>query len=293
MAHLTDKELIEELQQRFNHKKKALKELSTLTKQLQEVNNRLHESEKLKSHFLSNIRNEMNNPVASILGLSKNIQLVDPQQWEKTKLMASLIHAEAFNLDFQLKNIFAAAELEAGEVTLETSIAFIDTIVHGIINMHKHQADARQVHIEFTNETPQGFTFKTDPAKLQLILSNIMANAIEHSPAASALQIRLWKKTHAIFISIQDVGAGISKADQNLIFNRFTQLDNSTTKLHKGHGLGLSVTKALLEILNGQIEVCSNNHGTTFTVSVQEFQTHSMHFAPNANEFFFNEAEHF
>ena len=118
MGKLTDKELIEELQYRFSQNKKSLEELSALTKQLQTVNNKLKESEKLKSLFLSNIRNEMNNPLASILGLSQNIQSIDPKHWERTRIMATHIHTEAFSLDFQLKNIWLLQMLYLSPVSL-------------------------------------------------------------------------------------------------------------------------------------------------------------------------------
>src|SRR5687768_5674634 len=136
MSKLTDKELLEELQNRFSENKKSLEELSTLTKQLQALNDKLKESEKIKSLFLANIRNEMNDPLTSILGLSKNIQSPDNSQWEKTRAMAALIHAEAFNLDFQLRNIFAAAELESGELELEVVQVDIYTLAKNVVDMY-------------------------------------------------------------------------------------------------------------------------------------------------------------
>jgi signal transduction histidine kinase len=296
MNKLTDKQLLEELQHRFSQNKKSLEELSALTKQLQTVNNKLKESEKLKSQFLSNIRNEMNNPLASILALSKNIQSIDPKHWERTKSMATLIHTEAFSLDFQLKNIFAAAELESGEMVLEVVQADIYAIISGVRDMYNHQLKAKQISLSFLPDTqePHKWIFKTDPAKLQLIVSNLLANAIEYSYPQGEILIGIHIQNNILYLSMQDFGIGISRAEQDTVFNRFTQLDSGITKLHRGHGLGLSVTKSLVELLNGKIEVNSiAKQGSTFTVSIQESEAHVEHFATDGNELFFNEGELF
>jgi len=115
MYKITDEELLQELEKRFSENKNSIKELQKLTKQLKEVNGRLEESESLKSHFISNITNEIINPFAAILGLSRNILDVKKEDWNKVISMVQMIHSEAFHLDFQLKNIFAAAKLEAGD----------------------------------------------------------------------------------------------------------------------------------------------------------------------------------
>jgi signal transduction histidine kinase len=293
MTKLSDEELIDELQQRFSQNKKSLTELSKLTRQLQKVNYKLKESENLKSQFLSNIRNEMNNPLSSIMGLSRNIQASHPANEDKIKSMAALIHAEAFDLDFQLKNIFAAAELESGESPLEIVQVDILSLVVSVTDMHQHRIGAKQLQVQIINEV-EGITFKTDPVKLQLILSNLMANAIEFSHPGGKLKMRIYIQENLLNIAVQDFGIGIKKADQELIFNRFTQLNTGITKSHRGHGLGLSVTKALLEILKGRIVVKSNaNEGSTFTISMEEFETALDDLSTNGNELFFEEDERF
>lgn len=293
MSKLSDEELVEELQQRFSQNKKSLAELSKLTRQLQKVNNKLKESEKLKSQFLSNIRNEMNNPLASIMGLSRNIQAAHLASPDKIKSMAVLIHAEAFDLDFQLKNIFAAAELESGESPLEIVQVDIFSLVSSVIAMHQHRIQARHLQVEVNGEI-QSSAFQTDPAKLQLILSNLLANAIEFSHSEGKLRISLSIQDTLLCISVQDFGIGIEKTNQEIIFNRFAQLNSGITKQHRGHGLGLSVTKALLEILKGQIVVESNtNQGSTFTIRLEEFETALDNFSTNGNELFFEEDERF
>jgi signal transduction histidine kinase len=238
----------------------------------------------------------MNNPLASILGLSKNIQSIDFKHWERTKHMASLIHTEAFSLDFQLKNIFAAAELESGEQVLEVTQVDISALLKSVVDMYSHQAKAKQITIQlqgFITECKNTY-FKTDPAKLQLIVSNLIANAIEYSYPKSNIILTGRRPQETLTICVKDFGIGINKAEQDIIFNRFTQLDRGITKSHKGHGLGLSVTKALLEILNGQIQVHSvMGKGSTFTVFIPESDIAVDNVATDGNELFFNEGELF
>ena len=114
---ICDHELVDILQERLDSNRNALYDLKELTSVLEKTNARLQESESLKGQFLSNIRNEINNPLSSIMGLAQEL-LSSKDAGRKTELCAPLIYAEAFNLDFQLQNIFIAAELEAGESIL-------------------------------------------------------------------------------------------------------------------------------------------------------------------------------
>ena len=296
MSKLTDKELLEELQHRFSENKRSVEELSALTKQLQALNDKLKESEKIKSLFLANIRNELNDPLTSILGLSKNIQSPGNDQWEKTRAMAALIHAEAFDLDFQLRNIFAAAELESGELVLEVVQVDVYTLVRNVVDMYAHQLQAKQLEVKYLDNADSAVKrlFKTDPAKLQLIVSNLLANAIEFSYPQNEITITASIEKNTLHLLVKDSGIGMKAAEQELIFAPFTQLDKGSVKLHKGHGLGLSIIKGILEVLSGQMELTSSTgKGSIFTVCIPESVTEADHFASGGNEWFFTEGEWF
>ncbi|MFP4048152.1 MAG: hypothetical protein ACLFT4_10400, partial [Bacteroidales bacterium] len=101
---LTDQELINELKKRFEQNKRSLQEVKQLNDQLKRVNKKLEDSEALKSHFISNITNEIINPFSSIIGLARNIMSLGKADWKQVKSMVSMIYYEAFNLNFQLRN---------------------------------------------------------------------------------------------------------------------------------------------------------------------------------------------
>ncbi|MFO7842861.1 MAG: hypothetical protein R6V16_03550, partial [Bacteroidales bacterium] len=152
MSELTDQELIEELRKRFDQNKKALKEVQELNDELQKVNKKLEESEALKSHFISNITNEIINPFASILALSKNILSVEKENWKKVFSMVSLIYSEAFNLDFQLRNIFVAAKIEAGEIFPEILNVDVKQLMDSVVDSFKYQSKKKKIDIQLQFE---------------------------------------------------------------------------------------------------------------------------------------------
>ena len=298
MKYLSDEELMKILQERLKKKKENLDETKRLMEQLWQANKKLEESEAMKSNFLSNIRNEIINPFASILGLTRNIIRFDHNKDpKKVKDLAQLIHYEAFNLNFQLNNIFAAAELEAGESSPQFLRVDIISLVDGVIKSFTHIADKKEMQIKFKNEgLKEKGSFITDPEKLQIILSNLLDNAIKFSNATNEIIINAKLKETILTIEVQDFGAGIDKNDLKIIFDRFKQLNDSINNLNRGHGLGLSVSKALLELLDGKIAIQSQrSHGSTFIVTLPEGEASSFEddFASEANEFLFGDEQKF
>ena len=297
MTHqITDSELLTELKQRFEENKKALLELKSLNEELLSVNKKLEESEAMKSHFVSNITNEIINPFTSILGLTKSILSVDKENWKKVISMIAMIHSEAFSLDFQFRNIFFAAKMEAGEVSPEIFSVDVKNIVEGVIESFKFESKKKKVQIEFHFDVPKKnqdlYVFKTDPEKFKVILANLLSNAINFSFESGVVEIRMWLKKGSLMMSVKDNGIGISKENQKIIFDRFNRLDTGISSINRGHGLGLSVNKAIIDMLNGKIEIESElGKGTRFTVIIPEADSPTEGFASEANQTFFSNEE--
>jgi len=298
MSRLTDQELIEELQRRFEENRKTIQELKELTEELKLVNKKLEESEALKSHFISNITNEIINPFTSILGLSRSILSVKKENWKKVISMVALIHSEAFNLDFQLRNIFLAAKIEAGEIYPEILNVDLKNLVKSVIDSFRIEAKKKNLRFEFNFEiVPEKgdiFYFKTDPEKVKLAIANLISNAIKFSYENGKIIVRVWKDEEMVHISVQDFGTGISEANQKIIFDRFKRLDSGINSLNRGHGLGLSINKAVIDLLQGKISIKSEiNKGATFTISIPEAKTNIAGFSADGNEFLFDTDEIF
>lgn len=295
MTHqISDSELLSELKTRFERNKKALRELKDLNLELIHVNKKLEESESLKSHFVSNITNEIINPFTSILGLSRAILSVDKENWKKVISMVALIHSEALNLDFQFRNIFFAAKIEAGEVYPEIFSVDIHNLIDSVVESFKFEAKKKKIKIniifDIKTENDQLFVFKTDPEKVKLILANLISNAINFSFENGAIDIKAWLEEGNLMISVKDNGIGISKENQKLIFDRFKRLDSGISSINRGHGLGLSVNKAIIDMLKGRIEIVSEHGmGACFTTCIPESDSPTEGFASDANETFFGD----
>ncbi|MBQ1884371.1 MAG: HAMP domain-containing histidine kinase [Bacteroidales bacterium] len=294
---ITDEILLEELSKRIERYKNALANTSSYNKQLLELNKKLSESEAMKSHFISNITNEIINPFASILGLAKSITECDDESPEKMKRMAAMIHREAFNLDFQFKNIFAAAEIEAGEIQPIVSVVNIDEMLNGLMQQYSREIAMRKLEAKLEKENDDGtvLLFKTDGDKLTVVLSNLICNAINFNRQGKQLIVRYGRTPeNKLRISVIDEGLGISEENRKIIFDRFKRLDNGINSINRGHGLGLSINKAYIDLLEGQLLVESKeNEGSTFTVILPESQVSSNDYSEEGNEVFFGDEEIF
>jgi signal transduction histidine kinase len=273
MEKYTDKEVTRAGKQSAENEKDSA--LRQLMKTLEAVNDKLKESESLKTHFLSNIRNEINNPLSSIMGLSEQLIKGLHKDPHMRVSIAKTIFSEAFDLDFQLRNIFAAAELEAGEYTLSLSHVDIDALMKSTICSFKHKADQKGIEIVYscrsTKESGENTFFLIDPEKLKLILSNLLSNAIEFSADLGKIELKVKRDGKNLSFSMRDYGIGFHMDDQDIIFERFRQLDTGVRRQHRGHGLGLSIAKDLIEIFGGTISVTSEQgKGTNFIVFIPE-----------------------
>ena len=299
MHNLTDEQLLAELKKRFGENQQNIAELKLLNEELLSVNAKLLESEKLKSHFLSNIRNEIINPLSSILSLSKNIAGSNNESLPIARNQAELIHEEAFTLDLQLANIFASAEIEAGELNPEIYKVDVAGLFQSEIERFKDFAAKRKLTFEFENGLPEkevGFSFRTNPEKVKMILANLLVNAVSCSTDPGKIIIRAKIDDDKLVFDVQDFGKGIAPENLQIIFDRFVQLDKDIYTENRGNGLGLSIIKTYLEFLSGNINVKSEpGKGSTFTVTIPQppegMETEG--FSGSGQEFLFEEGEIF
>ncbi len=296
---ISDEQLVKELKIRFEQNKKALKELQYKSEELQKVNEKLKDSESLKSHFLSNVTNEIVNPFASILGLSQSIMTLRIDEYEKIKPLAQLIHSEAFNLDFQLKNIFAAAKIEAGLAQPELTNVNIVSLIQSIIESYEYKAKQKELKINFhyarIKDKNLHQAFPTDSEKLKLIMSNLLNNSIKYSNATSKIEIdSAISEKDELKITVKDYGVGIKEEDQHRLFDRFVKGESTIHSLNEGYGLGLSVSKSYVDALEGRITIKSEEKkGSEFTIYLPKPNDtdYLEGFSDDGNEIFFEDTD--
>jgi len=291
MKKLTDQQIIDELSERFEQKLEAIKEQERLMDQLEKVNKKLMDSESVKSQFLSNIRNEINNPLSSILGLADKMSQ-KPGNIDQVKYTSSLIHQEAFSLDFQLRNIFTAAELEAGELQPNFGKVDIHSLVNGVLKKFEHLIEKKGLGTQV--KCKENLNFTTDANLLNSVLENLVSNAIEYNKEKGSIILDVsTEDENKLHINVIDTGIGMNESDYKIIFDRFVQLDTGVTKSHLGHGLGLTVTKAQIELLQGSVHVeCIIDEGCSIGISIPLAEEDDMHtFSDSGNVFFFDDDE--
>jgi len=239
------------------------------------VNQKLHDSEELKGHFISNITNEIVNPFASILALAQNIKQLKEGDMTHAHRMAELIFSEAFHLDFQLKNIFAAALIEAGKVDLKRTSFRPEDIGEELSRYFQDSLSKKQIRLSFESLNAQSpdepILFVSDKEKIDLILKNLVSNSIKYSPEQSVIDLKIVFNKGRLSVEVSDHGKGINTADRKVIFDRFKQLDEKINSINTGHGLGLSIVQSYTEILGGKVSLDENYHeGLRIVVSIPE-----------------------
>lgn len=266
MENLSNLQLLSELKKRLTDSENTIAEQRQLVHELSELNKKLEKSEEMKSQFLSNIKNEINNPLASILALSKNIITkyteLDPEAQKSLKH----IYNEAHSLDFQLSNIILAAELEAGQSSpqparlnvhhvIETALAYFDSLV-----------EKKKLNIRLTGDAQVHFL--SDSHYLKAIIANLLSNAIKFGIEASTVEVHLEHTAEHLAFRISNQGKAIKNTELARIFDRFTQLESGTRKSFGGHGLGLSIVKELVDLLGGQLQIDSKEARTEVYITL-------------------------
>jgi signal transduction histidine kinase len=270
--------------------KKVSPEYQELEEEIKSLSIKLREAERGKSDFLSNVRNEINNPLTSVLGLAESISFISKE--EKIRRLASLIHEQAFELDFQMRNIIIASEIEMGAIQPMIAQVDIMSLVESQIDYLRLKVNSSQVAIAL--QATDSVIHPTDSYLLQSVLSNLLANAIEYSGAARKVDVKILTNDRGLLISITDFGEGISIDKQRLLFSRFKQLDSRTTKLHKGQGLGLAIVHELVTILGGTIELNSSEKcGTSITMTFPKPDVTPNVTSSYGNDVIFSDGEEF
>ena len=291
MHNYTNDDLFAELKFRFELNRSALSELQIVSQELEILNRKLQASEAMKGHFLSNIRNEINNPLTSISGLARHL-MTGRCAPEQVPEIAGMIYSEAFDLDFQLRNIFVAAELEAGEAQPEFCNVEMESLLKNTLELLARHLALKEINVieEVTSSTSSPLVV-SDARMLQVMLVNLLMNAIEFSPVGGTVRVEMQISPTGLQVSVADHGSGIDPDDQKKIFDRFVQMESGTTRTHRGHGLGLSITRALVELLGGQVTVVSaRGAGAKFNLDIPAPQlaaTVSLH-ASDGNFFLFS-----
>ncbi len=247
------------------------------------------ESDRLKSAFLANMSHEIRTPMNGILGFTSILQESD-LTGEEQKEYIEIIRQSGDRMLNTVNNIINISKIESGLVEVFVSEVKINELLEYLYSFFKHEATKKGIQLSFKNEVKkQNLSIKTDYEKLNSILTNLIKNAIKYTNQGSVelnCKIRKHKGNTILEFKVKDTGIGIPKNRQLAIFDRFVQADIEDRNALQGSGLGLSISKAYVEMLGGNIEVESEEGlGSTFCFWIPYQSTalkksHDTHNAP-------------
>ena len=226
--------------------------------QLGETNVALYESNRLKSEFLANVSHELRTPLNSILGFAELLRdtvAANPDQ-KAARYLQNILMAGR-NLLELINDLLDLAKIEAGRMDVRAEPLSLNDLFEGLINLLKPLAEGKDLSIVpvVGADVP---IMKTDPTKLQQVLYNLLSNAIKFSPNGGRIDISAATvEDENVRIVVKDNGPGIAPEQQEVIFEKFRQIDGSVTRQHSGTGLGLAISKELIALLGGTIGVDS------------------------------------
>lgn len=282
---LSDKELLVEISRRFEEKEASIKDMEIMTKKLLQLNEKTKEAEASKSKFLSLIKNEFNNPVSTLLSMGR--KLVEKKNTDKFDEISNMMNLELLRLDFHLKNIFCATEIEAGEIANDYSTVDINDIYKDVLPSFKYIIEDKKLKVSIEIETESQFV--SDAQKFYMIMLNIISNACEFSYPDKNVNVKFSEGAERFYLKVEDFGEGILIKQKKDIYNRFTQFHAGETRPYSGLGLGLSVAREFVEALDGEIDYTSVKGHTVFTVSLPKLNPENTSASLGANEFMFDD----
>lgn len=253
------------LEYKFSHKHQD--EIGQLAVSLDYMASKLNEMEVFQQKFLSNISHDFRSPLTSIKGYLEAISdgTVPPEMVNK---YIDIVLFETERLTKLTSNILTLNELDPKAVYLEQTNFDINAVIKHTIESFEGTCKKKRIQFQLTFSGETAYVY-ADKERIQQVIYNLIDNAIKFSNENSYIYISVKEKSGKIYVSVKDTGVGIPKESLNKIWNRFYKSDSSRGRDKKGSGLGLSITKEIIQAHSETIDVISTEGvGTEFIFSL-------------------------
>lgn len=243
-----------------------ISETRALERSLRQASADASAASKLKGQFLANMSHEVRTPLAAIVGLAELGR-------EATSLEEAREHfatvAGAGQTMLSLANdLLDVSRLEAGRMRIEEGQVDVRALVEQSVSLLRVKAQAKGLSLERTFDPDGPITVTGDRGRLGQVLTNLLSNAVKFTEAGGVV-VQVQAKDGVLSLSVTDTGVGLSPAQQERLFEPFTQVDESVTRRHGGAGLGLALSRQLARLMGGELTLQSlAGQGSTFTCTV-------------------------
>lgn len=287
--HILDNYSYQQLEQQKSFLEQQVK---TQAQQIKDALIAAEAASQSKHQFIGSMSHELRTPLTRIIGLADTLL-----QWsltenravlpiEKQRHYLGLIHDSGKQLLSLINKILEFSEVESGKHLLDIRQVSLEKIGSQTLELLVPAAQKKQISLnfEFKLKDKDDICW-ADPARLKEILFNLINNAIKFSQTNSEVILRIWREKHHVIFQVEDNGIGIAEAEIPLLFEKFKQLEDFRSRTHEGTGLGLALTKQLIELHGGGIEVESElSKGSIFTFYLPEQPRQSPNVIPPASE---------
>ena len=227
---------------------------------------KMHEVDEMKNRFFANISHEFRTPLTLISGPAED--LIDETENYRIKEKAEIIKRNAARLNILVNQLLDISKLEAGKMKLETTELDIIPIIKGLVLSFASFAERKNISLKFSSPETHLNVF-IDREKITKIITNLLSNALKFTHHGGMVEVSIEKLPDRVKIDVMDNGIGIPASRMDRIFDRFFQVDGGHTRENEGTGIGLALTKELVELHKGRIMVDSREDcGSTFTVTL-------------------------
>lgn len=224
------------------------------------------ESNRIKDEFLATLSHELRTPLTAMLGWTNMLRggALDAKTSDHA---LEIIERNARAQEQIIEDILDVSRIITGKVRLDVRPLRLEPIIKAAIDAARPAADARGIELHLVSPDSCGLV-SGDPDRLQQVVWNLLSNAVKFTSRGGRIDITLGCADSHVQIEVKDTGQGISAEFLPYVFDRFRQADGSTTRLHGGLGLGLSIVRQLVELHGGEVRAASpgEGQGTTFTV---------------------------
>lgn len=225
-----------------------------------------------KSIFLSNMSHEIRTPMNAIIGMAD--LLMESKLSPTQKRYMSILQEAGQNLLALINDVLDLSKIEAGKLTLSKDWVNIEHLFSNQAKILSTSAQKKNIELIFENHLNPNMLVATDEERLKQVVTNLLGNAIKFTQERGKVKLRIRSRklendTQLIKVSVEDDGIGISKAKLPTIFKPFSQADNNISKKYGGTGLGLTISKRIIDALDGKIWVRSiEGEGSVFNFSI-------------------------